>query len=84
MMRKLMVATIAVLSLAGFSSLSFADEMRKGKGQIGEMTGEKGKKDDDMGNMKSDKGKMQGEKKEDSGKKKDEVDKGELGKKGGK
>jgi hypothetical protein len=83
-MRKLIVATIAVLCLAGFSSLSFADEMGKGKGQAGEMKGEKGKKHDDMGEMKSDKGKMQGEMKEDGGKMKGEMDKGDMGKKGGK
>ncbi len=83
-MKRLMVAIVAVLCLAGFSSLSFADDMGKGKDSMkGEMKGDKKKTPDDMGDMKHDKDKMQGEMKGDSGKMK-EIDKGEMGKMKGK
>ena len=81
-MKKMMVAAVAILCLAGFGSVSFADEMGKGKeGMKGEMKGDKRKTHDDMGDMKHDK--MQGDMKGDSGKKGD-MDKGEMGKMKGK
>jgi hypothetical protein len=80
-MKRLMLAVVAVLCLAGFGSLSFADDMGKGKDSMkGEMKGDKRKTHDDMGDMKHDKDKIQG----DSGKMKGEMDKGDMGKKGGK
>ncbi len=85
-MRKLIVAAVAVMCLAGFSSLSFADDMGKGKDSMkGEMKGDNRKTHDDMGDMKGDKDKMQGDMKGDSGKMKGDMDKGDMGKmKGGK
>lgn len=85
-MKKMMFAVVAILCLAGFSSLLFADDMGKGKDAAkGEMKGDKRKTHDDMGDMKQDKEKMQGDMKGDSGKMKGDMDKGDMGKmKGGK
>ena len=84
-MKKMLSAAVTMLCLVGFSSLSFADEMGKGKESMkGEMKGDKRKTHDDMGDMKGDKGKMQGDMKGDSGKMKGEMDNGEMGKMKGK
>jgi hypothetical protein len=84
-MKKMILAVVAVLCLAGFSSVSFADDMGKEKGAMkGEMKGDKRKTHDDMGDMKHDKDKMQGEMKGDSDKMKGDMDKHDMGKKSGK
>jgi hypothetical protein len=89
-MRRIMVAVVAVLCLAGFSAVSFADEMGKGKeGMKGEMKGDMRKTHDDMGDMKHDKDQMQGDTKKqmkgDSDKMKGEVEKkDDMGKMKGK
>ena len=57
LMKRIMLSLIVVMSLGGFSALSFADEMGKMKG---EMKGEMGKTKDDM---KGEKDKMKGESK---------------------
>jgi len=54
-MKKIVLSIVAVMFLASFSSLSFADEMGKMKEEMkGEMKGEKEK-------MKGEKEKMKGE-----------------------
>jgi len=73
-MKPFRAVAIAVFCLGAFSMPSFAGEMGKEKGQMGEMKGEKAKKPD-MDNMKGEKGQM----KEDSVKMKDEG-KGNMGK----
>lgn len=84
-MRKMMVAIVAVVCLAGFSAVSFADDMGKGKDSMkGEMKGDKRKTHDDMGDMKHEKDKMQGEMKGDSDKMKGDMDKHDMGKMKGK
>ena len=58
-MQKIVLSIVAVMCLAGFSSLSFADEMGKTKEEMkGEMKGEKEKM---KGEMKGEKEKMKGE-----------------------
>jgi len=89
-MKRIMVAVVAVLWLTGFSAVSFADDMGKGKeGMKGEMKGDMRKTHDDMGDMKHDKDKMQGDMKKemkgDSDKMKGEVEKkDDMGKMKGK
>ena len=58
-MKRIMVSLVAVMCLAGFASLSFAEDMGKMKGEMkdgmkGEMKGMKGE-------MKGMKGEMKGE-----------------------
>ena len=61
-MKKIMLSLIAVMCLAGFSSLSFAEDMGKMKGDMkGEMKDMKG---DMKGEMKDMKGDMKGMKDE--------------------
>ena len=58
-MKKIVLSIVAVMFLASFSSLSFADEMGKMKEEMkGEMKGEKEKM---KGEMKGEKEKMKGE-----------------------
>jgi hypothetical protein len=76
-MKAFMSVALAVLCLAGFGTLTFAGEMAKEKGQMGEMKGEKAKKPDgdsmkgEKGQMKEDSGKMKGEGMGDMGKMKE-------------
>lgn len=84
-MKRFLLAVVTVMCLAGFGSVSLADDMGKGKDQMkGEMKGDKRKTHDDMGEMKGDKDKMQGEMKSDGGKMKGDMDKGDMGKMKGK
>lgn len=61
-MKKIMLSVIAVMCLAGFSSLSFAEDMGKMKGDM------KGEMKDMKGDMKGMKDEMKGEMKGTMGK----------------
>ena len=61
-MKKMMLSLVAVMCLAGFSSLSFAEDMGKMKGEMKDMKGDmKGEMKDMKGEMKGMKDEMKGE-----------------------
>jgi hypothetical protein len=65
-MKKMMLSLVAVMCLVGFSSLSFAEDMGKMKGdmkgEMKDMKGEmKGKHEEMKGDMKGMKDEMKGE-----------------------
>jgi hypothetical protein len=75
-MKKMMMAVMAVMCLAGFSSLSFAEDMGSMKGEMkGEMKSKMSGKHDEMkGEMKAKHDQMKGEMKEMKGERKEMKD----------
>jgi septin family protein len=78
-MKRMMMAVMAVMCLAGFGSLSFAEDMGSMKGEMKEMKGEMkskmtGKHDEMKGEMKAKHDQMKGEMKEMKGEMKEMKD----------